>query len=317
MMEPEEEHGEMVVPLDHAQSTLELQHGNSYDHDQLPDVEEYKASIGHRSGTGSSGLKQKIQNVIGGRTQESNGDAERVTLMTARDPIERKQDPPEMINQQPEYQVDENEGIFRIDDVEEEEGLEQHPLTSLEIEQEEDEDKLDGDQNKCFWKSCGLICLFLLTAVLVQLFAFGTELPKPVPADFFHFVKGNTDEYFAIRNYVVNVAQISAEAAFDQTTTPQYLAAQWMAHGDPAQKSVPQLVDLAFTERYIMVVLFFAFGGTEWSHQYNFLSGDHICTWFQEFTLRDGSSVMYGIHRCKTGENGQLYPHSVFMRKNN
>ena len=108
---------------------------------------------------------------------------------------------------------------------------------------------------------------------------------------------------------------MGAQAAPTCFGTPQYLAAQWIAHGDPLNMPVPLLKDVQYSERYIMAVLFFAFGGTEWTHQYNFLSGDHICTWFQEFTLQDGSSVLYGIHRCREGDNDELYPHSVFMRK--
>lgn len=312
MMEPTE-YGE------EKKQCLELQHGNHDDHNQLPNVEEYKASIGHRSGVG---LKQKFKQAVG-KIGPSSADEERESILPP-DPVEKKQDPPEIRNQRYEilnydeerdHTTVENEGLFRIDAEEEgEDGA--HPFATLEIEEEgnDDEDKYEGDANKCFWKSCGLVSVCLLAAVLVQYLVFGTP-PAETPRDFFHFVQGDTDAYLAIRDYIVNVAEVSQQEAFDQTTTPQYLAAQWIAHGDPLNMPIPIFKDVQYSERYIMALLFFAFGGTEWTYQYNFLSGDHICTWFQEFTLQDGSSVLYGIHRCREGDNDEFYPHSVFLRK--
>mmetsp|Transcript_36742 Transcript_36742/g.89155 ORF Transcript_36742/g.89155 Transcript_36742/m.89155 type:complete len:871 (-) Transcript_36742:512-3124(-) len=329
MMQPEE-YGDMALALDNDDNDgktqqLELQQGNDdeVDHDQLPNVEEYKASIGHRSGVG---LKEKFKKAIGNIGPSSSSAADGIEetesmMILPRDPVVRKRDPPEIRNQKYEY-IDydaeghhtvENEGLFKIDSEDEEEEEEERQFQTLEIEEEEEE-KYEGDPNKCFWKSCGLISICLLAAVLVQFLVFGQE--TETPRDFFHFVQGDTDAYFAVKGYVVDIGSVSPQTAFDQTTTPQYLAAQWMAHGDPLNMPIPQERDLQFSERYIMAVLFFAMGGTEWTHQYNFLSGDHICTWFKEFTLRDGSSVLYGVHRCKEADNGELYPHSVFMPNN-
>lgn len=158
-----------------------------------------------------------------------------------------------------------------------------YPLSALEIEEEtmdsEDEEKRDGNPNNCFWRSCACITLCLVVSVLVQFFAFGFGTEEVMePRDFYHFVLGDTDAYFAVRNYAVNIASVSDSMAFSATSTPQYLASQWMAHGDPLNIPVPEKKDLQYSERYIMAVLFFSLRGTEWTHRYNFLSGDHICT---------------------------------------
>jgi hypothetical protein len=102
MMEPAEEYGDMTLPLGDGegkqQQQLELQQENHEDHDQLPNVEEYKAAMGHR--TGGVGLKDKLKKVIGkiGPSSSADGVEERESILP-RDPVERKQDPPELRNQ--------------------------------------------------------------------------------------------------------------------------------------------------------------------------------------------------------------------------
>lgn len=84
------------------------------------------------------------------------------------------------------------------------------------------------------------------------------------------------------------------------------------------QLPVPTTADGTYTERYVLAVFFFALGGQSWQHQINFLNGDHICTWFQEFK-RSGANgeeqpVLFGLHGCKKNDDGDLVPSHIYIR---
>jgi hypothetical protein len=124
---------------------------------------------------------------------------------------------------------------------------------------------------------------------------------------------------FLTRNNLSNLK------GFQDTSSPQYLAAQWLAHGDKANLAVP--ISFAsshantFIERYALAVVYYSLGGPQWTHQLNFLSEDHVCTWYEdfdvvndEFDLFSGDFISLGIHGCKR-VNDDLVPFSIFLRK--
>jgi Leucine-rich repeat (LRR) protein len=82
----------------------------------------------------------------------------------------------------------------------------------------------------------------------------------------------------------------------DDTTSPQYKAAQWMAEED--QLIVDPSNDLSrFAQRYAMVVFYYATGGdTSWIRQANFLSPTlDICSWQEENPTGNTTLGIYGI----------------------
>jgi hypothetical protein len=261
------------------------------EHDQLPDVEEYKASIGHIS---------KVDRTVGGfRNARSK---------------ERRMDPNGIYRESLAFTQD-VEMDEKYYDWHEESDVSQ-PIPSLEKEQHHEK-----PDSPCFWKSCSIISIILLVTIIAVSLVFAAS-PKDA-SGFYDWIQGDTDEYASVRIYVSQVRGISHTDAFMDTASPQYLAAQWMAHGDGQKLPVPETQDPTFDERYVMAVLYFTFGGQKWENQLGFLGDDHICTWYQEFTVQSSSSgvdqsndVLYGVHGCKEGEEGDgLYPHTLYLRK--
>lgn len=261
------------------------------DDSQLPDVEEYKASVNHRSPSSS----------IGGKVMQSLGNV----IRSPRDPDAKRLDPPEQTQELLEMEYEED---------------------SLELEQprllyKEDAHHDSSTSGRCFWKVCALMSFALLTCIIVLIVMVSTEDDSSVnnlKDDIFHWVHGDTDSYNAVKEYIVNVAQISQASVLEDASraTPQYLAAQWMAHGDGRKLPVPSTVDSEFNERYVIALLYFSMEGpSSWKHQYNFLSEDHVCTWYEEFELQDGTSIIYGVHGCKKDQDDVLHAHRIYMRK--
>lgn len=263
------------------------------EHDQLPNVEEYKASIGHIS---------IVDHILGGfRNAQS-----------CRDPKERRTDPDGIYRESlaftQDVEMDENYDWHEESDV-------SQPIPSLEREQHHEKPK-----SSCFWKSFTIVTILLLVTIVASPLLFA-DSPKDA-LGFNHWIQGDTDAYASVRIYVSQVRGISRADAFMDTSSPQYLAAQWMAHGDGLKLPVPETKDFTFDERYVMAVLYFSFGGQKWENQLGFLGDDHICTWYEEFNVQsnDGvdqnNNVLYGIHGCKEGEEGDgLYPHTLNLRK--
>ena len=73
---------------------------------------------------------------------------------------------------------------------------------------------------------------------------------------------------------------LSGEALND-TNSPQGQAFSWIVNGDPAQLSVEDTPHETIKTRYVAALLYFAFQGTNWLQQFNFLSADNVCMWNQ------------------------------------
>eukprot|EP00339_Tiarina_fusa_P022327 CAMPEP_0116997870 /NCGR_PEP_ID=MMETSP0472-20121206/1148_1 /TAXON_ID=693140 ORGANISM="Tiarina fusus, Strain LIS" /NCGR_SAMPLE_ID=MMETSP0472 /ASSEMBLY_ACC=CAM_ASM_000603 /LENGTH=658 /DNA_ID=CAMNT_0004696867 /DNA_START=84 /DNA_END=2061 /DNA_ORIENTATION=- len=120
---------------------------------------------------------------------------------------------------------------------------------------------------------------------------------------------------------------VSEASLFDDEDSAQYHAAQWLAHKDVAKLEVPGRFNSArantFIERYALATVYYALGGPKWTHQLNFLSEEHVCTWYEdfnvvndEFNLFSGDFITLGIHGCKH-VNEDLVPYSLFLPNNN
>eukprot|EP00545_Synedropsis_sp_CCMP1620_P011458 CAMPEP_0119014786 /NCGR_PEP_ID=MMETSP1176-20130426/10385_1 /TAXON_ID=265551 /ORGANISM="Synedropsis recta cf, Strain CCMP1620" /LENGTH=636 /DNA_ID=CAMNT_0006968027 /DNA_START=144 /DNA_END=2054 /DNA_ORIENTATION=- len=77
------------------------------------------------------------------------------------------------------------------------------------------------------------------------------------------------------------------------TSSPQFLAAQWMADVDSLR--TPLVQESGFMERYALVVLWFATWGEEWLHSVDFLTGAHQCEWHSTFQRSDTSVFEMGV----------------------
>jgi len=256
------------------------------EHDQLPDAEEYKAMVGH-------GAKQAL-------------------------------DKPTYTDDKPD--PDGHDGIFLmggvpnfvIDDVEEGDEIIQedyHEIPRL-GKYKTSQARLPWSKN--VWKFCCLMSFFVLVAVVFGLILTNPEEEKA----FWRFVQGDTDGYRAVKIYVSEIAKLTDPTIFNGKESPQYFAAQWLAHGDGLAMEVPMTPDSQYSQRYAMAVLYFSLNGPEWNHQYNFLSSDHICAWYQEFEIvaaegedLDQEFKIYGIHECNS-EDGELVPHALYLAAN-
>lgn len=143
----------------------------------------------------------------------------------------------------------------------------------------------------------------------------------------------DTDRFRRLTDYLVN-SQISSSQDLSNTTSPQYFAAQWMAHQDGQQLTIPtssssttatttDAQNLVFIERYALAVFYYATGGPDWDHQLNFLSNAHVCAWYQDFVVNNDEEeddlglnnvLVMGIHGCKAVDD-ELVPFSLFVRK--
>ena len=131
--------------------------------------------------------------------------------------------------------------------------------------------------------------------VLLVLIAVGVSLGVVIPRQR-NAVLGTTESPSAAPSQAPSQAPTSAsfsviaqavESIFgttlDDTTSPQYRAAQWMAEED--QLIINPSDDLSrFAQRYAMVVFYYATGGdTSWINQANFLSPTlDICSWQED-----------------------------------
>jgi hypothetical protein len=112
--------------------------------------------------------------------------------------------------------------------------------------------------------------------------------------------------------------EISTSFDLNNIESPQYHAAKWIADYDGMKLGIPQYGEhVVFVERYVMAVLFYALDGNHWKHDLNFLSPNHICTWYAGFTVanEEDSASALGVHGCMKVDNTYLTPFSLYLRK--
>ena len=79
----------------------------------------------------------------------------------------------------------------------------------------------------------------------------------------------------------------------NNTNSPQYMAARWIATIDQHRLDIPKADgttskdEYPFLQRYSLAVLFLSTGGLNWMFRLNFLRGTHECAWFEPFGTDD------------------------------
>jgi hypothetical protein len=128
-------------------------------------------------------------------------------------------------------------------------------------------------------------------------------------------------------SYLVE-AGISSLASLEQdTNSPQYKAANWIANVDTYQMPLPDGIDsdaadeiiphTRFAERYTLAVFYYATGGDNWTYGMRFLEPIDHCEWFQDFISTTGEIVRLGVSECKSIGEGfeENLVHKLDMRK--
>ncbi|KAL3908391.1 MAG: hypothetical protein SGILL_008500 [Bacillariaceae sp.] len=111
-------------------------------------------------------------------------------------------------------------------------------------------------------------------------------------------------------SYLVE-AGVSSLAALEQdTNSPQYKAANWIANVDTYQIPLPDGIDTdtademiphtRFTERYTLAVFYYATGGDDWKYGMRFMEPIDHCEWYQDFITTSGNIVRLGVSECKS-----------------
>lgn len=83
---------------------------------------------------------------------------------------------------------------------------------------------------------------------------------------------------------------ISDAAALDDFFSPQYKAADWMAHDDKLEMGIPKFEPFDsdesydFVTRYVMALLYYTTQGKSWKYELGFLSEKKTCDWYQMFS---------------------------------
>lgn len=126
----------------------------------------------------------------------------------------------------------------------------------------------------------------------------------------------------AVQLYLIEKS-ISREEDFDESSSPQSLAAAWLATQDELNYAIPNVRDdfkdssrnkaaYDYVLRYIMAVVYFSTGGKEnWIFQYNFLTGLPTCDWHVYRRSVTGVSVPYGLI-CNDSQAFALYLDNQF-----
>ena len=129
-----------------------------------------------------------------------------------------------------------------------------------------------------------------------------TPRPPETPAEKTRYEKTIT--------YLVE-AGVSSLASLEQDTdSPQYKAANWIANVDTYQIPLPDGIDndtadqfvphTRFTERYTLAVFYYATGGDNWKYGMRFMEPIDHCEWYQDFITTSGNIVRLGVSECKT-----------------
>ncbi|CAB9502108.1 serine threonine-protein kinase BRI1-like [Seminavis robusta] len=110
-------------------------------------------------------------------------------------------------------------------------------------------------------------------------------------------------------------ADISALQDLEDPNSPQYQAADWMANEDESELDLDGDTNLpAITQRYVLMVFYFAMGGPNWAHGLNFLEPVNECEWNLDAIVGDGLPRTYGF-TCfgDTGTVRRLYMPPNFL----
>jgi hypothetical protein len=113
--------------------------------------------------------------------------------------------------------------------------------------------------------------------------------------------------------------QISSQAAFLDPSSPQALAANWLATQDGARLPLPEpdftiYKSYMYMFRYVMAVNYYALGGPDWKRKHGFLTDADVCEWNERIVV--GNEVpLLGV-RCVvvgTGNERAYLPYLLYL----
>lgn len=137
------------------------------------------------------------------------------------------------------------------------------------------------------FKRIHFIILAVITVVLLAIIVATSKKNKKETSD----LRGRTKEVqeFLFQN------EVSTMPELQEVGSPHHLAAAFVADGDALQMPLTDDNARRFVERYVLVLLYYNFGGTEWLWNLKFLSGRDHCEWFDDFDNARGDRVRLGV----------------------
>ena len=181
-----------------------------------------------------------------------------------------------------------------------------------------------GSGSSVWWKSTTCLMMTMLFLVLCLIVAITVPL-KQHKDNSERWWLHHSDRYEDIQAFVVQ-NRISTLSDLQDPSSPQHKAAKWLANKDGMHMTVPPPLEAtsstAFIERYVLAVFYFATGGPDWTQSLNFMSSEHVCTWYgllpttsvENSVKDDGDYLTLGIHACKLVDE-ELVPLVLFLRK--
>jgi hypothetical protein len=120
--------------------------------------------------------------------------------------------------------------------------------------------------------------------------------------------------YDLVIDYLEAVGVSTRNTLTQDTTSPQYKAANWIANVDEFQIPLPSGVGVdtsdelpihtRFSERYALAVFYYATGGDSWKYSMRFMEPIDHCEWYQDFITTSGSILRLGVSECKSLGSG-------------
>jgi hypothetical protein len=139
---------------------------------------------------------------------------------------------------------------------------------------------------------CYAICILLLLIIILTPFIITSSNHQD---DNSYVLEQRIDE---VVDFLLN-KKISAESDLLMEGSPQRRAAQFMAVDDSYRVADSNLS--FFVDRYVLVLMWYALGGSEWNYQHHFLSSQNQCEWFTNLYTSSGQAVRQGVLCDETG----------------
>jgi hypothetical protein len=89
--------------------------------------------------------------------------------------------------------------------------------------------------------------------------------------------------------------EVALEPELRMNASPQRRAAQFIADGDAYRMAYTEENAARFIDRYVVAVLWYQFGGHDWTYQFNFMSASDVCDWYTRFTTANGDTIREGV----------------------
>mmetsp|Transcript_27283 Transcript_27283/g.39964 ORF Transcript_27283/g.39964 Transcript_27283/m.39964 type:complete len:409 (+) Transcript_27283:78-1304(+) len=105
------------------------------------------------------------------------------------------------------------------------------------------------------------------------------------------------------------VSSVSTSESLDDTSSSQNRALEWLCFHDGSE--LPSNEQQEITQRYILAVLYYSLGGSDWTVDCDFLSAAHVCDWFD--IAKDDKNTVMGVTDC----NEDLKVTTIILHWNN